>query len=319
MESVDKVRWGGPLILAAVVIAAGFLAGAARADGTARLVRQGTPHEALFGIAFDGSRGLAVGALGAVLETSNAGRSWQKVEGPSTNLALLGVAIRGNKGIAVGQLGSTFVTDGGPWRAAQSEAEERLFSVGLVSDRVAVAVGAFGTIVRSLDGGETWQRQEIDWVSVLEEDFEPHLYDVTMTDEGAVVIVGEFGLVLRSEDAGASWRKVRKGEESLFGVAFAGHYGLAVGQDGAVVSTADAGRSWQAVKSGLDANLLDVWLHNDKAVVVGVRSAAISEDGGRSWQRLAEEGLDEGWHQAVSAADDLPVAVGYAGRMLTIE
>ncbi|WP_157534520.1 hypothetical protein [Hydrocarboniphaga effusa] len=62
--------------------AAGLLSAAAYANTSAKtssnnpVVLQGKAHQALFSVAFDGDRGVAVGAMGELLESSDGGKSW---------------------------------------------------------------------------------------------------------------------------------------------------------------------------------------------------------------------------------------------------
>ena len=127
----------------------------------------------------------------------------------------------------------------------------RLMAVSLNGRGQAYAVGAFGTVLRSTDGGQAWQPVAIDWTGIGEGGAEPHLYDVHVGDEGTVTIVGEFGVILRSTD-GVRWQVVHRGEQSLFGLAQAGDgSAYAVGQAGTVLASTDGGASWRRIDSRL--------------------------------------------------------------------
>lgn len=311
-----STRWPAGLALLFALVAGLPGPGARAAD----LLREGTPHEALFAVAFDGSDGYAAGNLGSLFETDDGGATWTAIDGPPTDLAVLGIAADAGRVVTVGQLGEIFVRDGDDWAAAANDNEERLFSVALLGDGAAVAVGAFGTILRSTDNGESWTRIPVDWSAVLSDGFEPHLYDVAVASDGAVVAVGEFALVMRSADGGANWQSVHTGEESLFGVALDGAHGLAVGQDGLVLSTSDDGKSWGGGPSGLAGNLIDVSLDGETAVAVGVRVAGISRDAGATWNELEDRQLESGWFPAAAVRPGGgTVVAGYAGRIVAID
>ena len=64
-------------------------------------------------------------------------------------------------------------------------------------DKTGYAVGANGTILKTKDGGETWQDKE----SVLK----VNIYAVTAYKQNEVIIVGEQGAVLKTEDGGETW------------------------------------------------------------------------------------------------------------------
>ena len=50
----------------------------------------GKPHDAFFSVAIDGATGIAVGAGGAVYNSTDSGKTW-KPEASTTELSLLGV------------------------------------------------------------------------------------------------------------------------------------------------------------------------------------------------------------------------------------
>jgi hypothetical protein len=59
-------------------------------------------------------------------------------------------------------------------------------------------VGANGTILRTDDGGETWQDQE--------SDFTNNLYAVEMYGRNEAIAVGQLGRVLWTNDSGQTWK-----------------------------------------------------------------------------------------------------------------
>lgn len=301
--------------------------GGARASGASIVpVVSGTAHQALFAIAMDGSHGLAVGAGGEVLETTDAGVTWRAAESPPTQVALLGVAVGEDRAIVVGQSGAVFVRDGsGAWRAAESGTDERLFAVDFNPAGLAVAVGAFGKVLRSADGGSTWSSIAPGWADggYTEQGLEPHLYAVDVDPEGVITCVGEFGLVLRSADGGATWTVLNKGESSLFALDLRSDgVGFAVGQGGTILRTSDGGSTWHVVPSGSDANLLGVHSTADgRAFVTAMRDMLESGDG-LTWQRISGGDFGSAWYAGVvttgSGASASALVVGHSGRIVRI-
>ena len=286
----------------------------------AQLVRQGTPHEALFSLAFEGDRGFAAGSLGSLYESRDKGLAWSEVEGPPTHLAILGLDVEEDRVLTVGQLGEIFVRDASGWRAGENDSRDRLFAAAFAGDGAAIAVGAFGTILRSSDDGDSWQRVDIDWQSVLPDGFEPHLYDIAIAADGSAVVVGEFSLVLRSVDRGMTWQVAHHRKASLFGVAFDGAVGLAVGQDGIVLRSVDNGRQWRREDSALTGNLVDVALKGETAVAVGVRVAGISHDRGLTWRAVDDPDIEDGWYPAAAVRPDGGgLVAGHAGRIVSVD
>ena len=177
---------------------------AVAADGRgSRALNQLTPHDRLYSVAFSGDFGEAVGDGGLVLETTDGGKTWARDKNPPTNLSLLSVAIAGSRSIAVGQQGLILIRDQGkPWRKIEPVTDRRLLRVSLNKNGLAVAAGAFGTLLKSTDGGETWADLKPDWAALYQTGVtgafeairdEPTIYAANVFDDGAIVIGGEFG------------------------------------------------------------------------------------------------------------------------------
>lgn len=274
------------------------------ASPSPKAIRSGGAHDALFDLAFDGRQGIAVGAFGTILGSDDGGANWSALAVPPKTPVLLGAAIRGGHCLAVGQLGTILAADDcRQWRTVAPAGNARLMAVSLNGRGQAYAVGAFGTVLRSTDGGHAWQPVAIDWTGIGEGGAEPHLYDVHVADDGMVTVVGEFGVILRSAD-GARWQVVHRGEQSLFGLAQAGDgNSYAVGQAGTVLASTDGGASWKALPTGSAAILTGVWSDGHGRIVTsGINTILRSDDGGASWRRIDSRLVTQAWHQAVAAA-----------------
>lgn len=295
------------------------LAQAATDDPALR--HQGTAHDALFDITFDGSYGMAVGGGGTVLESTDGGRSWAAGVGPATELALLGVAVDHDRRFLVSQSGKIFRYENDGWTELESGTDARLFQIALGGEGLVAAVGGFGTILVSQDNGLTWSSPEFDWMEILDDYVEPHLYAVNIAGD-VITVAGEFGLVLQSPDRGASWNIVHRGVESIFDFTIdAKGEGLAVGQNGLVLGTSDGGRTWTNFAELGETNLLGVWRSGARAFAAGIRGAYASHDGGKTWKPVTRSDIETGWYQAVasSASRDKPVLVGHRGRILEMD
>jgi photosystem II stability/assembly factor-like uncharacterized protein len=288
---------------------------------------KGIAHDALYAVCIEGKEGLAVGAAGTLVESGDGGLSWNKAAQPITDLALLGLSCRGGRVVAVGQGGALFVRKDGQWKKVSSGTEQRLLSIDTHPSGLAVAVGGFGTVLLSKDGGETWAAAGIDWLTVVDDGSEPHMYDVSISEAGVITLVGEYELVLRSEDGGASWTTVHKGESSLFGLHFRdASNGFAVGQEGKVLKTVDGGLTWVPMAASSNANLLDVWSSPKGQVVVsGIRALLRSSDDGATWQSVEAGDIPIGWYQGVAGVDladgagQNVVMVGRAGQIRQVK
>jgi photosystem II stability/assembly factor-like uncharacterized protein len=293
--------------------------------GVTRL-RHGTAHDALYDVAFEGQRGMAVGAFGSVLVTADGGSSWQAQPFPDKSLALMSVAMREGRCITVGQTGRVYTADDcRTWRAAPSGTPSRLLAVGLNRHGIAYAVGAFGTIVKSTDWGKSWASEPIDWKGLTPDGAEPHLYGVHVADDGAVTVVGEFELVLRSRD-GRSWKPLHQGARSLFGLTvLEGGRLYVTGQSGALLSSKDDGVTWASHKTGSEAILTGIHATpQGKVIASGINTLLVSSDSGASWNKVNSMLLRNAWLQALGSSvrpdgKRLVVAVGWGGSILEVD
>ena len=275
-------------------------------------VHTGIPHDAVYDMTLNGANGIAVGAFGTILESSDAGASWAKVDS-GTEFALLGVAVNGDKRIIVGQRGTVLVgkADGG-WEPGKSGSEARLLKVAVNASGLAIAVGEFGNVMRSRDAGKTWEKLTLDWASFREDGYEPHLYTAAVDDTGRVVIGGEFAYVIVSTDGGDTWTLTTKGEKSIFGMhLLPDGSGYAVGQEGLVMKTADMGLTWATIDTKSTANLFGVWSSKQGEVVItGQRALLRSSDGGASWTSSTDLEIARNWFVPIAAGEESMKAPG---------
>ncbi len=226
-----------------------------------------------------------------------------------------------------------------------------LFSLAVWNDRV-VAVGHFGSMLISLDGGTTWDApptgtdqplyavtfdpegeiwaagragmvlHSADGVGVRRSvtPFDRHFFGVVAPGEGRVRVVGDFGLQLASEDRGATWRCVPREEDVILGrINRAGSDYVAVGEFATIERLPDGelpGR--RAVVEGVpdEFYLFDAWFDPEGRVgfAVGLGGTIIrSDDGGASWTRI-ESGLAADLY-GVGGSGDRVVVVGEGGTV----
>lgn len=330
-------------IKSATLLLAAAVSSVALADvkGSEEIV-QFTPHDRLYSVAFNGDFGEAVGEAGLIVQTTDGGKTWRHEVSVPTQASLFSVAIAGSRSIAVGQQGAIIIRDGRKqWRKIDPVTDQRLLRVSLNKSGLAVAVGAFGTLLRSSDYGETWSEIRPDWATLYQEeevsDFaairdEPTLYVVKVFDDGSIVIGGEYGQLNRSADGGETWTPVFRATAAkeastpptVFGMNFrADGTGYATGQEGLIVMTTDHGQTWSALASESQASLFDIDSTVDGHVfAIGMRSCLVSTDEGRTWQKLKALDVGLNWYSGLghsSTVDrDSVIAVGHSGRVLRL-
>ena len=138
-------------------------------------------------------------------------------------------------------------------------------------------------LMRTEDGGETWQRITVP--------SRTELYHLDFSGNSHGWIVGDKGVILATDDAGTTWRLQRSGVSGeLYNVDFrSDNDGYAVGSAGTILRTDNGGRTWEKIATGFDDTLMRVDFADDKnGTVVGHGGLILrTNDRGRSWSREA--------------------------------
>jgi photosystem II stability/assembly factor-like uncharacterized protein len=203
--------------------------------------------------------------------------------------------------VAVVLQGSTLT-----WTPLATGVTARLRGVSVVDDRVVWASGSNGTIVRTTDGGQTWQKCVIPETETL--DFRDIDAFDAKTAYALSIGAGESSRIYKTADGGATWTKqfVNSDPKAFFdAMAFwDANRGIAVsdsvGGQFVIVTTNNGGTSWERVPPSVLPPALDnegffaasgtnVAVVAPNHVFVGTGAASESRvlrssDGGRSWQ-----------------------------------
>jgi len=145
------------------------------------------------------------------------------------------------------------------------------------------AVGAYGHIYRTRDGGETWKTH----IGSIDNPDRFHLNGITRVKGGDLYIAGESGFVYRSTDNGDSWEQLNPDYRgSFFSVAGTGEKDevLAFGLKGNIWRS-DGGDEWESVESGTQSTLNSASVNEDGEIaIVGNEGRIVySDDGGESF------------------------------------
>ena len=93
-------------------------------------------------------------------------------------------------------------------------ASRPLMDVWFRNDQEGIAIGTFGMILKTDDGGASW----VAMIDRIENPYSNHLYSITRCG-GSLYIAGEFGLLFRSDDFGNHWIALESPYEgSFFGI-----------------------------------------------------------------------------------------------------
>ena len=240
----------------------------------------------------------------------------------ASHAMLLASTRAGARIVAVGDHGVVLLSDdnGKTFRQARTvPVDAALTGVSFVDAKQGWAVGHWGLILHSEDGGETWAVQRSD-LSTDRPLFAVHFFDAQRG-----VAVGLWSLVLRTEDGGRQWQTVtppapegaRKADLNLYGL-FADSKGrlYAAAERGQVLRSDDFGSSWVYLSTGYKGSLWTGLAAADGSLfAAGLRGSMFrSVDDGRSWSAVATGSTSS--ISAMAQVDRDLVVVGADGLLL---
>jgi len=296
---------------------------------------QSVPHPAIRGgyplmdVTFIGSMGWAVGPMGTILRTEDAGKTWQKIKlnsdadlyrvrfvdenegwiaGGRIRIADTNASMRHDKR---GGFGYIFHTkDGGKtWDCQYGERGRHLFALHFTDRNTGYAAGERGFLIKTTDGGRNWN--ELPTTGTLN-----WLYGMTFTDSQNGFAVGLNETVIRTSDGGKSWKKINASADKRFygfspiyrDISINGSAGCIVGQNGTIIISTDGGNTWKPSATFYSREIRELMELRSVCFVSPQRGYAAgelgnkimtTEDGGLNWT-LRNTGSSE-WLRAVWA------------------
>lgn len=207
---------------------------------------------------------------------------------------MLGMTRAGSRIVAVGDHGIVLLSDdnGAHFRQAKSvPVSSMLTAVSFADGRHGWAVGQWGAILATDDGGDTWRIQRL----ATKED--RPLFAVHFFDAKQGVAVGLWSLVLATADGGQTWTPrelglppgAKKADLNLLGL-FADAKGTlyATAERGFVLRSDDRGATWNYLGTGYKGTFwCGIALSDEVLLVGGLRGTVYrSADAGASWTAI---------------------------------
>lgn len=244
---------------------------------------------------------------------------------PAADLqAVMAVAHAGERIVTVGAHGIVRLSeDGGKTfhQAAAVPVQSTLTGVSFADPDHGWAVGQWGVVIATADGGETWQLQRSD-ISV-----DRPLFSVYFKNDKEGWAVGLWSLLLATRDGGLTWAEVKvpappgasKADLNLYGIVQTKSGALVIaGEQGKLLRSEDEGQSWVYVDTGYKGTFwTGIRLDSGTLLVGGLRGTIYrSVDDGRHWQPAKTDGPSSitGFLQG---ADGTVTGVGLDGLSVT--
>lgn len=208
----------------------------------------------------DAENGWAVGHDGVVLHTEDGGERWtQQLDGNRINarrldalneaLAELAQMEGAAEDYAEREETLSYALDDAA--VAQEEgATTPLLDLVFTSAGEGYAVGAYGTFLRTRDGGISWQSMD----HRLPNPDRFHLNAILQAADGTLYLAGEAGLLLVSHDGGEQWQVLDTGYEGSFFAMQEADQLYVMGLRGHLFRSSD-GVEWHAVELPVQATL----------------------------------------------------------------
>lgn len=232
---------------------------------------------------------------------------------------LLDVVRANGRIVAVGEFGHVVYSDddGETWTQASAvQTQVTLTSVYFPSKEIGYAVGHDAVILKTEDGGDTW--------NLIYEDFEAEtpLMTVFFNTPSHGLAMGAFGYVLETMDGGETWeeRPIVKGEDDDFHLndAFRSKNGSlwVAAEFGTVYRSDDGGDTFVRLETPYEGSFWSgLGLSDGSVLIYGMRGNVYrTEDNGTTWTRV-ETGVSKSFGGGTQLEDGTVVLAGLNGAI----
>lgn len=243
-------------------------------------------------------KGWIAGDSGYLAHTDNGGRNWTQQDiGTKENINEIYFRNDDNGYLVAGR--KLFITKNGGrnWSETQifrasdfRNSTPEFLSIRFADKKRGIVIGSLlnknedvidSLVMRTEDGGETWQRIIVPTKT--------ELYHLDFVGSSRCWIVGDGGVILVSYDGGANFQKQNSGtDKDLYNVDFRDeNEGYAVGFKSTLLRTEDGGRNWMKVKTSFPDTFMRVDFADDKnGWIVGYGGTILrSSDKGKTWTK----------------------------------
>ncbi len=278
---------------------------------------QGMLHDVHF---FDQKNGLVVGDNGLMLTTNDAGNTWIKKEANTRQ-----------QGVTPGQTPERPGGAGGGPPAGFRGGTPTLYNIYFVNENIGYITGARGTILKTEDGGKTWNKKVAGNENARPNPnrrggggIRANLMGIQMISDTVGFIAGSENTVLKTTDGGETWlgssERARVGEtrNNLENIWFVSPTtGWVIGSYGTLLYTTDSGETWKKQDAGVDNNLFGIHFVNETTGWISGQEGLIlhTNDGGKTWNEQETDSFDN-LHDIMFVDETVGWAAGDFGSVL---
>lgn len=255
--------------------------------------------------------GWAVGHDGVVLHTEDAGQTWRlQLDGNLVSSMIKDYY--GKKALAGDAQAVALLPE--IEQSFSTGADKPFLDVWFANDKEGFVVGAFNLILKTADGGKTWEP----WFDRIDNPKRLHLYSIRGQGKD-IYVAGEQGLVARLDARGQRFEAIRSPYVgSFFGVLPIDGGAVVFGMRGNAFHIDEKGTNWQKLETGVGGGLTGgVNLGDGRLVLVSTAGDVLigSASTGRFEKLKATRDMLFGGVAFVSGTHSL-ISVGSAGASI---
>ncbi len=235
---------------------------------------------------------VGAGERGHIVLSDDDGETWRQAQSVPTRATFTSLAAVNGRLWAAGH-DSVIVSsaDGGEtWELQHSDPErlQPIMDVHFSSPDDGIAIGAYGLVLVTSDGGQNWED------GLVDEENDYHLNALLVLPDNSWLIAGEAGYSYRSEDQGNTWQPLDLPYRgSMFGAVLTDegcvlYYGLR----GHVQSSCDGGETWQSLQTGINATLAGAATQDGLTLLAGNSGTLLLYQQGVFTSRQHTSGVD---------------------------
>ncbi|WP_372934787.1 YCF48-related protein [Mariniphaga sediminis] len=242
-------------------------------------------------ITFKNSIGYIIGNNGTIYKSTHEGEGWNKL---NTNFTdnLNSITLITEDTIKITSSNKLFTSNNGgnTWEMAP-------ISGGIVNDSYFIssseghAVCNNGTILKTLDGGESWTKK------LSTNTFPSDFFRIVFTNDSVGFATREHNEIFKTTDRGENWQRI-KGLDAIYDMHFLDNEtGYLSGEHGVMYKTTDGGSNWQYISPTGRIYAYEIYgiffVNENEGYATGARGRILkTTNGGNTWHEYAPTYID---------------------------